>query len=262
MKKIDKISIYYFLSAIGISFINFLITESIIFSAILLTLFIIPYFVMLRKNIIDYKDNYQRTMYGINFIRDFLLNLSISNSLKDTYKKISIGFNDELKKQNEMMLSLNEVEKIEELEKYFNFNLYNYFSKIVKKYYEEGGNILKISNEYLILLDKEKLNLLKNENNKQTRSMEFIGLWSLIYLILVVLRFSLFNYFNQIISYDFYTISIFGFNVFFIFSLILFIKNYTNFDYLKGNNNYEKVQTNNKRVKFKFTKRNRKVNSN
>lgn len=165
-----------------------------------------------------------KTHECIKFINNFIITLSINNSLLTTFEQVEESLKGELKEQVKALSNLTPEEKLEYLKDYFNLNIYEVFLKLMNQYIFNGGDILKISQ--LLLFDSRKLeNSLDNYKSISTRKMiEFISLWGLTVLILVVIQLALNMFYDTILSLPFFTPCIFAFFIILLFFLFMFLK--------------------------------------
>ena len=120
MKKSDLIFIFigFFLGILCyISTINY------IYSAVLVVIFIVDYFVLMRKKITHYFDLIERVHTSYHFINSFIITLSVKDSFEDAYQNgIRINnarLNAEIKELNEMPV----LERVKYLYGYFDLSI-------------------------------------------------------------------------------------------------------------------------------------------
>ena len=109
---------------------------------------------------------------------------------------------------------LNESEKLSYLCKYFKFHIYGLFVDLINLWSEQGGDIIDMSS-YLInesRLTEEYINECESISLKKT--IEFAILWIFSLAILIVLRFSLGQFFEFLSAKEYYPFIIFGFMLF------------------------------------------------
>ena len=101
------------------------------------------------------------------------------------------------------------------------------------QYIYNGGDILKLSQ--ILLFDVHQLSeeVLNHKSLIVKKLIEFISLWILTFIILIIMKFSLANYFEEIMVLDYFRYGILGFFTFFYVNLILFIFNSFNLSFVK-----------------------------
>ena len=101
------------------------------------------------------------------------------------------------------------------------------------QYIYNGGDILKLSQ--ILLFDVRQLSeeVLNHKSLIVKKLIEFISLWILTFIILIIMKFSLANYFEEIMVLDYFRYGILGFFTFFYVNLILFIFNSFNLSFVK-----------------------------
>ena len=98
---------------------------------------------------------------------------------------------------------------------------------------DQGGNILDYS---YFLINEARNNeeyIIECENVNKRKIIEFSSLWILSIVILIVLRFSLNNFYDKLTNLLLYKILIFGFYIVILLSLIVMINKITS-NVLKG----------------------------
>ncbi len=232
--------LYYLILIIGLTGLYFYTTRNLIYSIFLALIFILL-FALIERKYIKYKNNCIKIVECNKFINNFIITLSISNSIKTTYEQIKNSFNDDLKMIDSNSKNLIVDEKIKNLNSYFNLGIYEVFLKLLNQYEFQGGDIIKISQ--LLLFDTRKMvNLLSEfQINTKRKLIEFSSLWGLTMIILVVIQISMSIFYEQIIKMSFYPLTIFMFFLVFMAFLYLFLNKMfdLNFINFKGDKKYE-----------------------
>ena len=86
-----------------------------------------------------------RTKECVSFINNFLITLSINQSIRLTFLSMKESFSKSLKQQVNLNEHLDVENQIRQLKNYFNSDLYNVFLNLLDQYIYNGGEILKIS---------------------------------------------------------------------------------------------------------------------
>ena len=136
---------------------------------------------------------------------------------------------------------LSEAEKVRYLNTtYFPFHVYRLFIEIIDIYEEEGGDILNMS-KYLLQecrLNEEYINVTASYTHK--KYLDFAVLWAISLAILVLLRFTLTQFYVYIKNQIFFIAGLAVLAIFIAFSIYLLISKGTHID-IKGYNEHEKI---------------------
>ena len=173
------------------------------------------------------------------FINNFIISLSIKNTIAAALESIKETMDEDFKKELGEISHLNDFEKMEYLRKYYRFHVYDLFLNIVNLYNEQGGNILQMSSQ---LIDKIRTieEYLNNSHQIGIRKIiEFVILWIFTLVILITLRFVLAEHYILMASQTFYQIGVAILLMFASFSIALMIIKFTNTKI--GGWSYEKV---------------------
>lgn len=213
----------------------------------LLMICLVFFFVLIEKEYQKYKKINRTTHECVNFINNFIISLSIHNTISATFEMIKESFSGELKKEVDSIEHLNIVEKLEYLSDYFNSSLYDFFLKIIHQYEYNGGDIIGIS-QILIFDSRNVETSLDNFISVSKRKfIEFIILWGITMAILLILQFALSMFYDTILNMPFYAPSIFIFFIMFLIFLYFFLKHNFNLSFINEwrEKDNEKPQTKN-----------------
>lgn len=213
----------------------------------LLMICLVFFFVLIEKEYQKYKKINRTTHECVNFINNFIISLSIHNTISATFEMIKESFSGELKKEVDSIEHLNIVEKLEYLSDYFNSSLYDFFLKIIHQYEYNGGDIIGIS-QILIFDSRNVETSLDNFISVSKRKfIEFIILWGITMAILLILQFALSMFYDTILNMSFYAPSIFIFFIMFLIFLYFVLKHNFNLSFINEwrEKDNEKPQTKN-----------------
>ena len=168
----------------------------------------------------------------ISFINNFIISLSIHNTLSATFEMIKESISGDLRKEIDSIDHLDVEEKLDYLKNYFDSSLYDFFLKIINQYVFNGGDIIGISQ--LLIFDSRKIetsldNFLMVSKRK---FIEFSILWGITIGILIILQFSLSMFYESILSMNFYAPLIFIFFIIFLIFLYFFLKHNFNLSFI------------------------------
>lgn len=234
--------IAYFFISILFGLIFYFITNEIIFSVAIFLIYLIYFLFLMERQYKTYSLVIRKTKECINFINNFIISISINSSVSTTFDSLSGSFSNQLIEQINAITHLNDEEKIDYLENYFQSPLYNAFLKLLKQFLYEGGNILDSS--HILIFDSRIID--ENLNNFLTRSkgklFQFVTMWGLCFGILIMLKFFLGNYFNKIQNMEFFPYSIFIFFLVFLGFLYFMMKHFLNLNFINEGIKHEKIK--------------------
>lgn len=158
------------------------------------------------------------------FIHDFFLAYSVDFSLAKAINKANENASNGLKEQIKMLDEFKNMDKLEKLADYFSSSLYQLFLKtidICENYSEDRiktiSFLLEENNRYIF-------NQKVLQRNIWRSLVEFSLLWIISFIVLIIIRFAVNNYFNQLINAWIYLVGIAIYFAFFLFSIHLFMQ--------------------------------------
>lgn len=222
----------YLLSSILLAGLYFYTTRNLIFSLLLLVIINLFMFLLFERKYLKFISLDKKIHECISFINNFIITLSITKSINSTYQSVYEGLNNNLKEELDSYVDLNIEEKIDRLSNYFNLNIYNFFKKTVKQYIDNGGDL--INSSQLLIYDSRRIEASLDEFKlvSKRKLIEFIALWGMTMLILVIVKLALSMFYDSIINMSFYPIAIFIFFLIFLLFLYLFIKRTFSLDFI------------------------------
>ena len=225
MKIKPKLNYRYFIYIFLISIctgLYFYTTRNLIYSiALALITFIVCF--LIEKQYLKHLNYTSRVYECAKFINDFIITLSINKSLKSTLEQVSKSFKGNLLDEYNELKNNDVEETIKDFENYFNLTMYNVFLKLLDQFIYQGGDIIKISQ--LLLFDVRRItNSIKDfELNSKRKLIEFVSMWGLTMLILIIVQLSMNVFYDSILKLSFYPIAIFVFFIIFLAFLFLFL---------------------------------------
>ena len=238
MKKID---IIFVILGLFLGILLYISTLNYIFSIVIFVLFVVDYFVLMRKKFIHYFSLIERVHTSYHFINSFVISLSVKDSLEDAYQNgIRINnarLNAETKELNEMVV----LDRIKYLDSYFNLSIYKVFLNVLDLYQDQGGNILNMSDNLLRECTRTEKTLSETLSIGYKHLTEFIILWLLSFGILLFMRFSIEEFYLMMLKNALIVPLIFVFFLTCLVSINLFVNAFTNLTIKEGQKN-EKVK--------------------
>ena len=231
MKKLD---IVFIILGIFLGILCYFSTKTLIFSILILVIFVVDYFILMRKKFVQYFSLIERVHTSYHFINSFIISLSVKDSLEDAYQNgIRINntrLNAETKELNEMPV----LERVKYLYGYFNLSIYKVFLNVLDLYQDQGGNILNMSDNLLRECTRTEKTLSDTLSIGYKHLTEFLILWLLSFSILLFMRFSIEEFYMMMLKSPFVAPLIFIFFVICIVSINLFVNSFTNLTIKEG----------------------------
>lgn len=207
--------------------LGYLATDMIIFPIAIFLVFMLYYFIFGRKLLVNYHDKQQRIHACYHFINSFIISMSVKESVEDAYQAGIRSPNKELNEITNELTQMNAYDRIIYLRDYFNLGVYKMFINVLDLYQDQGGNILNMSEE-LISESTRIENVLTESTSISSKYLgEILLLWILSFGILVFLRFSIAQFYNQMKTIPIFLMFIGLFFVILLFSIHLFITRFT-----------------------------------
>lgn len=209
----------YLIISLLLTSVVYISSNNIILSGVTL-LFSLIYFIFFNLPIYKkYTKRLKRFHQCYFFINSYIIALNIKGSTQAAMTITLDAMDPDFDEIKQSMQAMNSDEKLQHLNKYFKFHVYTLFKEIVRLWQEEGGDIIAmssyLSNQTRII--EEYLN--RTSSIKKSRILEFVILWVFSLMILVLLRFSLAQFYDSISKLAFYPIAILGLIVFTLFSI-------------------------------------------
>ena len=224
MKKHDLIFIFI---GFFLGFLCYISTINYIYSAVLVVIFIVDYFVLMRKKITHYFDLIERVHTSYHFINSFIITLSVKDSFEDAYQNGIRINNARLNAETKELTEMPTIERVRYLQGYFKLSIYKMFLNVLDLYQDQGGNILSMSDNLLRECTRTEKTLNDTLSLGYKHLIEFIILWLLSLVILLFMRFSIEQFYVLMLKNVFIVPMIFGFFLLCIGSINLFINSFT-----------------------------------
>lgn len=222
-KSIQLIISYIF--SLAIMVMSYYFTYQIIMSVIIgiISFILIKFYVLKKLNIANkFKDSINEFSHLANSL---IMQLTVTPNVSMSFKEICSFLDD---KQKDILLNdeLLIKERLDSIEKYYNFPLYQVFKEIIVLYDTQGGNIIDMSLELLNQIDNyiKNINVLSLDNNKKIG--EVLVLWTFSLVALFYIKNILFDYYEEIILIPSFQYIVFVFFGLLIFSIYIMAKNY------------------------------------
>lgn len=223
MKKIDLI---FIMASLIISLTSFLATSIIFIPIGIFMLYLLYYFVIIRKKLIKYFKKIETSHACYHFINSFIITLSVKESYEEAYQNGIRLAPEAMIEETSQIENMTIMERVNFLRSYFNLAIYKMFINVVALYQEQGGKILKMSESLIRECTVVEKSIAQSVNISKRHFSEFFVLWLLSFFILIFIRFALSQFYVQMISSPLVVGFITGFYLVFLLSLHLFLSKY------------------------------------
>ena len=225
MKTRSKDLILSYLLSIAFGIIVYMVLLDIISTVILcIILFLLLNFYMMKK--INKKIKFIKSLDNFShFANSLVMQLTVMPNVSRALIDICDFFDEEQKSilSNEELLI---IERLDSLDKYYDFPLYYVFKEIIYLYDTQGGNIIDMSMQLLNQIDiyMKNVETIRLDNNKKIGEVLFLWIFSIFALIYI--KSILLYYYLILITSGTFKFIIIGFFILFIFSLFIISKKY------------------------------------
>lgn len=224
MKKIDLV---YVAISLVIAVTSFLATNIIFIPIGIFLVYLLYYFVLVRKRIKRYLLKVETIHACYHFINSFIITLSVKDSLDEAYQNGLRLAPASLSAETNEIENMTVVERLKFLRQYFNLAIYKMFLNIIDLYLDQGGSILNISDSLIRECTRVEKDLNESSSISNRHLVEFAILWLLSFFIMIFLRFALANFYMQMLNNPLIIVLICGFYLIFLLAAHLFIYQYT-----------------------------------
>lgn len=232
MKKID---IVFVLISVLIAGLCYVTTLNLIYPLITLLLFVLDYFIFLRKKFTEYNSTVDRVHICYHFINSFIVTLSVKESLEDAYLNAIRIKNKKFEEITDGIKNNNVAGRIYYLKDFFNLSIYRMFLNVFTLYQDQGGSILKMSDNLIRECTRTEKTLSETISIGFKHLIEYIVLWLLSFGILVFMRFSIKDFYLDMLKNKVVGLMIFVFYLLALVSMNLFVSSFTNLTIKKDN---------------------------
>lgn len=201
-----KANAKWYLAGVGVALINgalsYLACSSWIMACIITFVFMIALFSLVIPSCIKKEEQEVKRHECYRFTTAFLVSLSVTKSPDKAYESASadLGASPGLAKAMTGITELTVDQKLDYLNSYFEVKYYPMFISIFQCYQEQGGDVLKIAEPLMKEISRfeEFQNSVSSES--RLRLFQFMSLWLLSGGIVVIIRYSLRDYYRYFLS--------------------------------------------------------------
>ena len=203
--------------------VTYIGTSSYISSVIVLVLSFIYFFFIASRKIKQYLKSSSRFHSCYTFINSFIVSLSIKGSLFSAFESVKINMDKDYLSIYAGISTLHDDKKLKYLKDYFSFDVYQVFLAVVSIFIEQGGDIFELSHYLVSELRRKEDYLVKCESIARRKIVDFSVLWLFTLIIIVILKYSLNEFYGLITNLIYYQIAIVGLFVIVLVSIHLLI---------------------------------------
>lgn len=220
--------------------ISYISLSNIFVSLGIIAVYLLVSIILINPLLKQYEIKSKRYHENYHFINNFIIALSIKKSIKGALESTLGSMPSEFNEMIEGIENMNDHEKINYLSTYFTFYSYRLFLQIIDFWEEEGGDILEMSKFLLDDIRHEEEYISKSSTLFTRKVGELISMWGICLLILVVLRFSLKEFYLNIQTQPLFLIAICALFAFLLFTIYLLVYKGTSLK-IKGVRKNEKI---------------------
>ena len=237
----NKLYIIFILISLVMAAASYLATDNYFMLGGVFVIYIALSLLFYIPRLVNFEGQCQRFHECYHFISNFIISLSIKKAINAAFENVVLSMDKEFQEMMDRLETMGVKEKIKYLgDSYFPFYVYSLFLQIIDLYEEEGGDILEMS-KYLLQEARNNEEYISTcRNLARHKYVEISWLWAATLLIIVLLRFTLKDFYISIKNQPFFLISLGAIFAFIAFSIFLLIKRGTDAK-LKGYQHHEKV---------------------
>ncbi len=247
----------YSLFCLGFTGIFYLVTGDLILTIIVCLLYLLFFFGLYNFKASEFSKKIDRNYEAISFMNNFIISLSVTNSINATYEAMKENASESLRQQMSSIDHLNVEVKIEYLNKYFELPLYTVFVNIINQYVESGANILDISK--LLIHDTRNLEnrIHEFELTSKRKERDFLVSWGFTFIILAILQVALSSFVKEVKdTLSYFPLLILGYYLMFLGVYYAYTTRIFDLAFIyKGETKHEEIQRKDRKIKFRFKKR-------
>lgn len=223
----QKINIIFIFIGLLLGALCYLSTNSLLFAALIVVIFVLDFFILMRKRFVHYFSLIERVHASYHFINSFVITLSVKDSLEDAYQNGIRIKNARLNAETDQLNEMAVIDRVKYLKDYFNLSIYLMFLNVVDLYQDQGGNILTMSDNLIKECTRTEKTLSETLSISNRHLKEFITLWVMSLAILVFMRFSLKDFYITMLKSPLFSGMLFVFFIICIISINLFVISFT-----------------------------------
>ena len=222
--------------SIILSAVTYFATSNIFVGAGVLIGCIAFYFIFIFKKLRGYTSNVTKLHECYLFINNFLISLSVKESLNAALQATVNSVSDDFAEFMSSIEEMNPQNKILYLKKYFPFHLFSLFVDVIFLWVEEGGKILEMSSHVINEMRETEEYVTYCQSVNRRKAVEVFVLWLFSLAIVIALRIALTDFYSKLISQPVFIGAIVLLAVTVVLSMYLLVDKIVHLE-IGGNNN-------------------------
>lgn len=237
----SKLSLTFIFASIIVAVVFYIASDNYFLAAGIFVVYCFAVFSLLLPSLKSFSKVTARYHECYHFVNNFIIALSIKKSIGAALENTIYSTDKSFQEMTSKLENMDDNQKLRYLQgSYFPFHTYQLFIHIIELYQEEGGDILQMS-KYLISDARNTEEYINQVTSIATRKyIEITVLWLISLAILVILRFSLQEFYNIIKNQLFFQISLGGIALFVLLTYVVLFKRGSSIK-LKGYDKNEKI---------------------
>lgn len=231
--------VYIFVSAL-ISGICFLTTDNIFITVGVFAIYVLYFYIYLRKRFVKYFSLIGRAHSCYFFINSFIITMSVKESYSEAFDS---GIRIEDKNLHIYTKELNELspsDKVTYLRSYFKLSIYKMFLNILEIYDDQGGNILTMTENIIKEATRMEKTISQTVSIGNKHLIEFILLWAMSFGVLLFMRFGVSDFYQMMLKNPIFVPLLVVFFLICLVSVHLFFQTFTNLTIKEDNLEWKK----------------------
>ncbi len=204
--------------------ITYISLSNIFIAAGVLVIYLITSLLIFEPMMKKHNEKVTRFHECYHFLNNFIISLSIKKSIKGALESTVGSMPNQFIEMFESLENMSDDGKLDYLSTYFYFHVYQLFLQIVKLWEEEGGDILQMSKYLISEIRNNEEYITKSDSLWKSKNVEIAILWAFCAFIVVVLRFSLKDFYASIQTQTIFIASIIVLMLFILFSIFLLLQ--------------------------------------
>ena len=237
----NKLFVIFILISLVMAAASYLATDNYFMLGGVFIIYIALSLLFYIPRLVNFENQCQRFHECYHFINNFIISLSIKKAINAALENVILSMTPEFQEMMARLDNMMEKEKLKYLaDSYFPFHVYKLFIQIIDLYEEEGGDILEMSKYLLQEARNNEEYITTSRSLARHKYFEISWLWGTTVLIIILLRFTLKDFYSSIKTQPFFLIALGVIFAFIALSIFILIKRGTETK-LKGYSDHEKI---------------------
>ena len=226
-----KYVLLFLLISLVVGVISYVVLENIFIALGVFVVYLVFSFTLIYSTLKKHDQFIKKYKDCLKFENNFIFALSIKRSIELALDSAVNSMSEDFIEQYNSLGKITCEEKLDYMSNYFCSADFQMFLYVIKSWNERGGNIIEMSKYLTSNLRNVEESILKYENLAKKKYYEIAILWTLVFLIPVLLKYCLKDFYSQIKGEIIFIISFSLLCMFALFSIILMIYKCTKTNY-------------------------------